>query len=47
MTIEHQVVDGSATCGASKRSIAGMLKLKVLEPVPAQDGAEKHESSDE
>ncbi|MBN1378504.1 MAG: hypothetical protein JXA04_04655 [Gammaproteobacteria bacterium] len=32
-TIEHQVVDGKAQCGATKHILTGKLKLKVLVPV--------------
>jgi len=31
--IEHEVIEGSVTCSASGKSIAGRLKLKVLKPV--------------
>jgi hypothetical protein len=37
VTIEHEVIDGTVACGASRRSIAGRLKLKVLKTVPADD----------
>jgi hypothetical protein len=31
--IEHKVIEGSVACSASRRSIAGRLKLNVLKPV--------------
>ena len=43
VTIEHEVVDGMIACGASRRSIAGRLKLKVLKPVPEDDSTKKDE----
>lgn len=42
-TIEHEVIEGEAVCGATKRSIAGRLNLKVLKPVPGDDAAENDE----
>lgn len=39
-SIEHQVIGGSAECSATKRSIVGQLKIRVLEPVPANAPAE-------
>jgi hypothetical protein len=35
--IEHEVIEGTTGCGATKRTILGRLKLKVLMPV-AVDG---------
>ena len=35
-TIEHQVVEGETGCGASRQSILGRLKLKVLKPVAVE-----------
>ncbi len=32
-TIEHEVIEGTTGCSASKRSILGRLKLKILKPV--------------
>ena len=40
VTIEHEVIDGMTACGASRRSVAGRLKLKVLKPIP-EDGESK------
>ena len=39
--IEYEVIDGQAVCGAARRSIAGRLKLRVLEPVTEDDRAKK------
>lgn len=38
-TIDHEVIEGVTGCGASKLSVIGRLKLKVLEPVPAPEAA--------
>jgi hypothetical protein len=35
-TIEHQVIEGETGCGASRQSILGRLKLKVLKPVAVE-----------
>jgi len=32
-TIEHEVIEGEIRCGATKSSVVGQLKLKVLKPV--------------
>jgi hypothetical protein len=32
-TIEHEVIEGTTGCGATKRTVLGRLKLKVLKPV--------------
>ena len=32
-TIEHEVIEGNTGCGATRQSIVGRLKLKVLNPV--------------
>lgn len=38
-TIEHEVIEGTTGCGATKRSVLGRLKLKVLKPVAGDVGA--------
>lgn len=43
VTIEHEVIDGMTACGASRRSIAGRLQLKILKPVAEDDRAKKDE----
>ena len=39
-TIEHEVIEGTLECSATKRSITGRLKTKVLKPVAVDDTAE-------
>ncbi len=38
-TIEHVVIEGTTGCSASKRSVLGRLKMKVLTPVAGDVGA--------
>lgn len=40
-TIEHEVIEGATGCGATKHTISGRLKLRVLKPVAADDAAKK------
>ena len=42
--IEHEVIGGMAVCGASRQSIKGRLRLKVLKPVTEGDGTKNPES---
>jgi len=37
--IEHEVIEGATGCGATRHTIAGRLKLKVLEPIAGEDEA--------
>lgn len=34
--IEHEVIEGTTGCGATKRTVLGRLKLKVLKPVTVE-----------
>ena len=40
-TIEHEVLEGTTGCSATKRSIVGRLKLRVLKPVAGDVPAKK------
>ena len=42
-TIEHEVIEGMLECSATRRSITGRLKVKVLKAVAVDDTAETDE----
>jgi len=39
--IEHEVIEGSVACGATRQTIIGRLKIKVLKPAPVDEAAKK------
>lgn len=43
-TIEHEVIEGATGCGATRRSIVGRLRLKVLKPAGEPARAEDSRS---
>jgi len=41
VTIEHEVIEGTIGCGATRRTIVGRLKIRVLKPAAGDIGAER------